>query len=104
MQLHHDEEMGGELEVQRTIKRAELTTFLYFLRKANGPTVVHVGNKGIIDELWRGETSCIGPKAKDADLWILIYEELHRVHQEESSVEVKKKEMTLFETVVIEGR
>ena len=85
VQLDHDEEMGAELEVQRTIKRAELTTSLCFLRKANGPTVVHVGNKGIIDELWRGETRCIGPEAMDADLWILIWEELHRVHQEESS-------------------
>ena len=38
------------------------------------------------------------------EVWILILEELHRVHQEESSVEVKKKEVTLFETVVTEGR
>ena len=32
----------AELEVQRTIKRAELTAFLCFLREASGPTVVHV--------------------------------------------------------------
>ena len=25
---------------------------------------------------------CIGSEAKDADLWILIWEEVHRVHQE----------------------
>ena len=32
---------------------------------------------------------CIGPKAKDADLWILIWEELHRVHQEGIPAEVE---------------
>ena len=31
---------------------------------------------------------CIGPSAKDADLWILIWEELHRVHQEGILAEV----------------
>ena len=47
VQLDYDEEMGplhgmyclmeGEYEVQRTIKRAELTAFLCFLRKVCGP-------------------------------------------------------------------
>ena len=46
--------MDAELEVQRTIKRAELTVFLCLLR-------------GI---LWR-----------DADMWILIWDEVHRIHQ-----------------------
>ena len=32
---------------------------------------------------------CIGPRAKDADLWILTWEELHRVHQEGILVEVE---------------
>ena len=43
---------------------------------------------------------CIGPRATDASLWILIWEELHRVHQEGLLVEVEhvkrhrsKKEM-----------
>ena len=53
---------------------------------------------------------CIGPRAKDADLWILIWEELHRVHQEGILVEVEhvkehrsKKEMqqmSLFERFI----
>ena len=43
--------MEAEYEVQRTIKRAELTAFLCLLRKACGPTKVHVDNKGIIDGL-----------------------------------------------------
>ena len=36
--------------------------------KAVGLTTVDVDNKGIIDELWRGEMKCIGPEATDADL------------------------------------
>ena len=31
--------------------------------------------KGITDELFRGEMKCICPRAKDADVWILIWEE-----------------------------
>ena len=37
------------------LSRGELTAFLCLLRKASGPTVIHVDNKGIIDGLWRGE-------------------------------------------------
>ena len=58
MQLDHGEEMGpmhgmygtldAELEVQRTIRRAKLTAFWCLLRRATGPTMVHVDNKGII--------------------------------------------------------
>ena len=61
VQLDYDEEMGplhgsieAEFEVQRTIKRAELTAFLCLLRKVCGPTKVHVNNKGIIDGLQKG--------------------------------------------------
>ena len=55
MHLVQDEEMeplhgmygtlDAKLEVQRTIKRAELTAFQCFLRKAVGPAMVHVDNK-----------------------------------------------------------
>ena len=41
--------------------------------------MVHVDNKGIIDGLWQAEIDCIGPKAKDADLWISIWEELNNL-------------------------
>ena len=34
--------------------------------------------EGVIDGLWRGEAKCLGPKAKDADLWILIWEEFEQ--------------------------
>ena len=49
----------AELEVQRTIKRAELTAFLCLFKKVTGPIKVHVDNKGIIDGLWRGERSVV---------------------------------------------
>ena len=59
----------AELEVHRTMKREELTAFLCLLKKVYRPTMVHVDNKGVIDGLWRREMKCIGPKARDADLW-----------------------------------
>ena len=61
VQLDYEEEMGplygmygsmeAEYEVERTIKRAELTAFLCLLRKVIGPIKVHVDNKGIVDGL-----------------------------------------------------
>ena len=82
VQLDHDEDMvpmhgmygalDPDLELQRTVKRVELTVFLGHFRRIVGPTTAHVDTKGIIDGLWRGEMKCIGPEAKDADLWILI--------------------------------
>ena len=64
MQLNHDEElvpmhgMHGtldvELEVQRTINRAEMTAFLCLLKKAIDPTKVHVDYNGRDNPLeWR---------------------------------------------------
>ena len=53
-----------------------------------------------------------GPKAKDAELWVLIWEEVHRTHQGvQREVEHVKahfsmketQEMTLFERSVTEG-
>ena len=82
VQMDYDEEMGplrgmygsmeAEFEVQRTIKRAELTAFLCLLRKVSGPIKVHVDNKGIIDGLRKGEKECVKPRAGDADFWINI--------------------------------
>ena len=56
VQLDYDEEMEplsgmygsmeAEYEVQRTIKRAELTAFLCLLKKVIGSIKVHVDNKG----------------------------------------------------------
>ena len=79
VQLDFDEELGllhgvygtmdAELEVQRTIKRAELTAFLCLLRKVCGPIKDHVDDKGVIDGLRKVEKECIKPGAGDAGLW-----------------------------------
>ena len=54
----------AELEVQRTMKRAELTAFLCLLKKKSDWThEVQVDNEGIIDGLWRGVRNCIDPKS-----------------------------------------
>ena len=89
VQVDHDEEMesmyrlygtlDAELEVRRTIRRAELATSLCLLREAVGPTLVHVDNKGIIGG--------IGQKAKDAHLWITILGRGAKSHQEGILVE-----------------
>ena len=84
--------LGAELEVQRTVKRAELTAFFCLFRIAIGLTMVHVDTKGIIDVMCTGEMTCIGPEAKDADLLMLIWEELHRVHREGTLVEVAHRQ------------
>ena len=71
--------MEAEYEVQRTIKRVELTVFLCFVKKVCGPIKVHVDNKGTIDGLRKGEKDCIKPRAGDADLWIKFWEEPHEL-------------------------
>ena len=98
VQLHHDEDMGpmhgmyrtldAKFEVQRTIKRAELITFLCLLRKAIGLTMGHVDNKEIIGGLMKG--TCIGPREKDAN-----WRELHRAHHEGMLVEVEHVKVKL---------
>ena len=123
VQLDYDVEMGplhgmygsmeAEYEVQRTIKRAELTAFLYLLRKVCGPIKVHMDNKGIIDGLRKGEKECIKPRAGDADLWIEIWEEPHELVKRGILVEVahvkahrtkkEKEKMMQFERFVTEG-
>ena len=110
VQLDHTEEMvpmhgmygtlDAELEVQRAIKRAELTAFLCLFRKAIGPTMVNVDNKGIIDGLWRGETRCIGPKSegrRTPTCGFLIWRELHRVQQEVILVEGRARQSALLQ-------
>ena len=39
----------AEVEVQRTLKRAELRAFSCFLKRVIGSVRVHVDNKGVID-------------------------------------------------------
>ena len=79
--------MGADFVVQRTIKRAELTAFLCFLKKVIGLIKEHVDHKGSMNGLWRGERKCSDPKAGDADLWMKIWEESHLPVSKEISVE-----------------
>ena len=76
--LDCDEEMGplhgmfgsmeAELEVQRTIKRAELTAFLCLLERVIGPIKVHVDNKGIIDGL-RKEKKSVSSQEREMPIY-----------------------------------
>ena len=85
--------LDAELEVQRTIKRDESTAF------SSLPG-------GILDPA-KKRMKCSGPQAKDADLWILMWEEVLRVHQESILLEAenfkahrskrKKQRMSFFE-------
>ena len=81
--LDYDEEVGllhgmygsmeAGFEIQRTIKRAELTAFLCLIRTVCGPIKIRVDNKGTIDILRKGEKECIKTRAGDADLWFKIW-------------------------------
>ena len=84
-------------EVQRTIKRAELT----------------VDNKGIVDGLRKGESKCTKPRAGDADLWYKNVKN-YMVWQKDAfwwkwsmyrrtAQKRKKKNMSQFERFVTEG-
>ena len=95
------ESMEAELEVQRTIMRAELTAFLCLLKKVIGPIGLHVDNEGIVDGLWRGrkenasnrklEMSICGSRSgKNCTGWA------HRTNKD-------KKERSHFESFVPEG-
>ena len=66
----------AELEVQRTIKSAEIWAFTMALAEPVGTSTIHTGNLGTWDGLRRGEEGCIGPKQKDADSWIFCRGEL----------------------------
>ena len=70
-----------------------------------------VDSEGIIDGLWRGDRKCIDPKAGDADLWIEIWEELHKIAARDIVVEVEhvkakkeKKDMSHFEKFVTDQK
>ena len=51
-------------EVQRTIRRVELTAFFCLLRMIIRHTTAHVDNKGIIDGLCREEMKGIAPQSE----------------------------------------
>ena len=87
------------IRFQGTIKKAELTAFLCLLKE------LFIGY---------GESrECITPRAGDADSWIKIWEEVHRLAARDIVVKVEhvkahrtkkeKKEMSHFEKFITEG-
>ena len=66
--------MLAEIEVQRTIKRAELWLFTMAFSCLRGPATIHTDNMAIFVGPWRGEDGCIGPKQNDAHLWMKCWE------------------------------
>ena len=124
VQLDYDEELGPlhgmygstevEYEVQRTIKRGELTAFLCMLMKDIGPIKVHDDNK----ELLMGyglekEKGSVRKLALLTDLWIKNWEQLHHFVSRDLVVEVEhvnahrtkkdKNDMSHLERFVTEG-
>ena len=61
--------MLAELEVQRTIKRAEPRAFTAALAELVGSSTARIDTMGVLDGPCMGEEGCIGPKHNDADLW-----------------------------------
>ena len=109
----HGNVRGTWMQSLRCSAPSREPAFLCLLRNAVGLTMVHVDNKGIVDGRWRSDMRCIGPRANDADLWIMIWEELHRFHQEGILVEVEHvkahrtkkgmQQMSLFERFIAQG-
>ena len=57
------------MEVQRTIKVAELTAFLCLLKRVIGPIKVHADNKGIIDGLRQGERKSVSSLEREMPIY-----------------------------------
>ena len=74
VQLDHDEKMrpmhgmygtlDAKLEMQRTVKRAELTAFLCLSGEVIGPTMVHCDNTGIVGWAVEGRNEVHWPKSE----------------------------------------
>ena len=112
VQLTHDDELGpmrgmygavdADLEVQRTIKRAELTAFLSLLRRIVGPTTAHIDNKGISVGLWKGERSALARRRRTLICGFSCgrtFPEVEHVKAHRSKKE--KNKMKLFERFAI---
>ena len=100
--------LNADLEEQRTIEKAGSTAFLCRLQGLSDPPWL----MWIIRESLMG-FEVLWPKARDADRWISIWEEVHRSHQEGVFLEVvhvkahrskkEKQQLTRFQRFVKEG-
>ena len=97
VQLDRDEEVVAVHRMYGTLD-AELWRHTVPARERNNrPSCVSSGKLSVPRwSMWKSLMLCLErsnemhwPKSKDADLWILLWEELHRAHQEGKLVEVE---------------
>ena len=95
----------AELEVQRTIKRAELTAFVCLLIRMIRPIKVHVDSKGIIDGLRRRQSMHQAKSGRcrfmDENYMVGMLVEVE--HVKAHRMKKEKKHMSQFERFVAEG-
>ena len=79
----------NRLDVENLLdtRRDDIFCFPWIHELGIGPIKVHMDHK--FDGRWRGERKCMDLKAGDADVWIKIWEELHRLRSEDIIVEVE---------------
>ena len=68
--------MPVALEVQRTIKRAEIGALYMALTELCGPAEILSDNTRFVQALNKGEVNCISASCKDADLWVLVWRKI----------------------------
>ena len=64
------------LEVQRTIKRAEIWSLDMALMKRCWPAEMFPDHRGVVRALNKGEVYCISASHKDANLWVLVWRKI----------------------------
>ena len=60
------------LELQRTVKRADILALDTALCKLCRPSGIFFDNRGVVKGLNTGEVDCISTGQKDADLWVQV--------------------------------
>ena len=65
------------LDVQRTIKRAEIWSLHTALSNLIRPSEIYIDNRGVVEALTNGEVSCIVAGHKDADFWIRVWNKIN---------------------------
>ena len=74
--------MPVELEVQRTLKRAEMWALLMALRRHEGLAEISTDKLGGVQAFWDGEVSCVFADHTGADLWVHVRDKTHEVIEE----------------------
>ena len=90
------------LEVQRTIKRAEIWALQMTLCKTCGPSENFADNRGVVQALTEGVVDCITAGHIDADLWVLVWSKVGECIEEGFNMKVAwtKAHTTLQENTI----